>query len=62
MKEPKQANNQTQIAEMLVENLKQANANKNVDEVVVALKLINSFLGQNSKEEELKKQEQKEST
>jgi hypothetical protein len=62
MKEPKQANNETQIAEMLVENLKQANANKNVDEVVMALKLINSFLGQNSKEEELKKQEQKEST
>jgi hypothetical protein len=62
MKEPNQANNETQIAEMLVENLKQANANKNVDEIVMALKLINSFLGQNSKEEELKKQEQKEST
>ena len=62
MKEPKQANNETQIAEILVEKLKQANANKNVDEVVMALKLINSFLGQNSKEEELKKQEQKEST
>jgi len=63
MKEPNQElnqepNNAKQIAEILVENLKQATANENVDEVVMALKLFNMFLGTDPKEEELKVKEE----